>query len=328
VARVARIGFSSRLLSECRVPSLPYLSSISVWDSFSRSGFDTWFHRLLCNVCQCSPIVEHYYSCLTCEGELHIRPSPEFTHAYIYIAQFDVCASCYTNEGPSTIEIEHHRMDHAVVRWTLNPWPGQRQWVESEAEAVLEDLRTNVWVYDDGGEAGEVPPFPDDETMENMNQDPEETEASNQAKDEDDEEEGEEEGEGVNEEEEEQEEEEQEEEEQENEEEGGDIAAAAAEFRFDVDETDGAAGELPIQDYEIMEYPNEDAEETETGDKAKGEDNSVDGGEEVVQVQDSVAPPRSYTCGRCSEGIDLDSTFYRCIGHSCRGAFTPQSSIF
>jgi hypothetical protein len=123
--------------------------------------------------------------------------SPSSPMLIYYIAQFDVCASCYTNEGPSTIEIEHHKMDHAVVKWTLNPWPEQRQWVESEAEAVLEDLRTNVWVYDDGSEAGEVPPFPDDETMENMNQDAEETETSNQAKDKDDEEEGEEEGEGV-----------------------------------------------------------------------------------------------------------------------------------
>jgi hypothetical protein len=80
-----------------------------------------------------------------------------------------------------------------------------------------------------------------------------------------------------------------------------------------------------------LENMNQDAEETETGNQAKDEDDSVDGGEEVVQVvQDPVAPPRSYTCGRCSEGIDLDSTFYRCVGHSCRGAFIlkRQSSIF
>ena len=269
-----------------------------MWDFFSRSGFDTWFHRLLCNVCQCYPIVERYYSCLTCEGELHIRRSPKFTHAYIYIAQFDVCASCYTKKGPSAIEIEHHKMEHAVVKWTLNPWPGQRQWVESEAEAVLEDLRTNVWVYDDGQEV---------ETKEEGGDKEVEGEEGNE----------------------EEEEKEKDEEEQENEEEEGDIAAGSAEFRFDVDETDGAAGEPPFPDGEIMERPNEDAEETETGNQAKHEGDAVDGGEDAVQVvQDPVASQRSYTCGRCSEGVDPDSTFYRCVGHSCRGGFKPRSSIF
>ena len=64
------------------------------------------------------------------------------------------------------------------------------------------------------------------------------------------------------------------------------------------------------------EHLNQKAEETETGSQTKDKDDLVDG-EEKVQVQDLVALPRSYTCGRCSEGIDLDSTFYRCVGHSC-----------
>ena len=75
-----------------------------------------------------------------------------------------------------------------------------------------------------------------------------------------------------------------------------------------------------------MENLDQDAEETETGDQAKDEDDAVDDGKKAVR--DPVAPPRSYTCGRCSEDIDLDSTFYRCVGHSCRGAFTRQCRIF
>jgi len=269
---------------------------------------------------------------------------------FVYL-DFDVCASCY-NEGSSAIEIQHHKMDHPVVKWTLEPQGGQRQWTHLEAQAVLEDLRTNVRVGDaagdrdvddDGGgddvkkggkeegvvaagaavaaelgldiyetdsEAGKVPPFPDDETMENLNEDAEETEPGNQAKDED--EEGEEGGDG---------------------EQGGVIAAGAvvaAQLGLDVGETNNDAGEVhPSPHDETMENLNQDAEETETGDQAKDESEAVDGGEEVVQlVQDPVALPSPYTCGRCSEDIHLESTFYRCVGHSCRGAFTPQSWIF
>ena len=57
---------------------------------------------------------------------------------------------------------------------------------------------------------------------------------------------------------------------------------------------------------------NQDAEETETSNQANDEDDSVDDplpdGEEVEVVQDLVATPSPYTCGCCSEGIDLDST--------------------
>ena len=59
-------------------------------------------------------------------------------------------------------------------------------------------------------------------------------------------------------------------------------------------------------------------EETETGNQAKDKDDSVNGGKKL-QVQDPITLPRSYTCGRCSASIDLDSAFYRCVGHSCRG---------
>ena len=57
---------------------------------------------------------------------------------FIYL-DFDVCASCY-NDSPSAIEIEHHEMDHLVVKWTLNPRNLQRKWTNLEANAVLEDL--------------------------------------------------------------------------------------------------------------------------------------------------------------------------------------------
>jgi len=70
-----------------------------------------------------------------------------------------------------------------------------------------------------------------------------------------------------------------------------------------------------------MESLNQDAEETETGNQTKDKDDSVDGGK-MLQVQDPVVLPRSYTRGRCSASIQLDSTFYRCVGHSCRGALT------
>ena len=171
--------------------------------------------------------------------------------------------------------------------------------------------------------AGEVPPFPDNEAMENLNQDAEETETVNQAKDED-KQKGEDEGEGRDEE---------EKEEEEGGDEGGGVIAAgvavATVLGPDVDETDRKAGEVPpFPDDETMENHNQKAEETETGNQAEDEDNFVDGGEVVQVVQDPVTPQRSYTCGRCSEGIDLDSTFYRCVGHSCRGTFTCQSWIF
>ena len=261
-----------------------------------------------------------------------------------------------------------------MVKWTLTPRIGQRQWTDFEANAVLDELRIDVLKSknqirdragsdsdedgdhgdygdeemgeveeeeqgeggneDEGGviaaiaaiaaelgldvdetdnEAGGVPPFPDHETMENLNQDAGETKTSNQAKYKDDGEE------------------EEEEEERGDEEEGGVIAAGAGvatKLGFDVDESK-VREVSPFPDDETMENQNQNAEETETGNQAKDKDNSVDGGEGVVQVvQDPVAPQRSYTCGRCSEGIDLDSTFYRCVGHSCRGASTHQSWIF
>ena len=261
-------------------------------------------------------------------------------------------------------------MEHPVVKWTLSPRDGQRQWVHLEANAVLEHLRPDVRVGDrardsdedeeeeeekkkkeeqqrnqeeeeekEGGdqedarviaarapvaaklaldvdepdrEVREVPPFLHEENMENLNQDAEETVTGNQSKDEDQQEEEEAGG---------------------NEEKGGVIvvrAAVAPELGLDLDETDNKTGEVPpFPPDETIENLNQDAEETETGNEAKDEDDAVDGGKEVVQiVQDPVAPPRSYTCGHCSEGIDLDSTFYICVGHSCRGTFRPQSSVF
>jgi hypothetical protein len=62
-----------------------------------------------------------------------------------------------------------------------------------------------------------------------------------------------------------------------------------------------------------------------TGNPANDEDASVGhplpDGEEVIEVvQDPAGTPSPYTCGRCSEGIDLDSTFYSCVENSCRGA--------
>jgi hypothetical protein len=43
-------------------------------------------------------------------------------------------------------------MDHPVVKWTLEPRSGQRQWTGLEAKAVLEDLRTNVRLGDPVGD--------------------------------------------------------------------------------------------------------------------------------------------------------------------------------
>jgi hypothetical protein len=387
---------------------------------------------------------------------------------FICIVQFNVCASCYTNKDSSVIEIEGHKMGHPVVKWTLNPRSGQRQWTESEAHAVLEDLRTVVWVHYDHqevekkaeegnakveekegrneegengeggneeeggviaarpppaelwidvdethGEPGRFSPFQHDETMEHLNQDAkegggeergnegegegeqegwneqegEEEERGNGGGDEEEQEGWNEEGEEdeggrrfppfqhdetmehLNQDAEEEEDEEggnegeegeqegwnkQEGEEEErgdegededegegwneqvdddeargSEEEGGGTVAGAAlasEFGLDGDETHSEAGEVPpFSGDETMAYLNHDAQETEPGNQAKDED-PVDGREEVilVVVQHPVDPPRSYTCGRCSKGIDLDSTFYRCVGHLCCGTFMRQ----
>jgi len=318
-------------------------------------------------------------------------------------------------------------MGHPVVKWTLNSRSGQRQWTESEAYAVLEDLRTVVWVHydhqevekreeggnekaeeeegrnedgeeDEGeneeeggviasgpaptepwtdvdethGEPGRFPPFQHDETMEHLHQDAEEEEERrNEGEDEGEQEgwnereeeeeerrnEGEEEGEqeGWNEQDKEEDErgnegedegekegwnEQEGEEERGNEQEEGDEAegseedegdiaagaAVAAGFGLDGDETQSEAGELPpFSGDETMAHMNHDAQETEPGNQAKRED-PIDSREEaILVVQYPMDPPRSYTCGRCSKGIDLDSTFYRCVGHSCRGTFMRQS---
>ena len=165
------------------------------------------------------------------------------------------------------------------MKWTLDSWPGQRQWMESEANVVLEDLRTNAWVYDDVRQVEKKEKGGDEEVVK--------------------EEAGRNEGE---------------------EEERGGVAAAvfdaAAGLVFGFDEAD----EVPFLDDKITEDPNEDAEETETCNQAKAQD-SVDGGEKVI-----LASSRPYTCGRCSKSIDLDSTFYRCVGHSCWGAFMARQS--
>ena len=60
---------------------------------------------------------------------------------FLYIAPFDVCVSCYNNKDPSAIEIEDHTIDHPVVKWTLDPLPPVREWIESVAKVVLEDLQ-------------------------------------------------------------------------------------------------------------------------------------------------------------------------------------------
>ena len=169
--------------------------------------------------------------------------------------------------------------------------------VIASGAAVASELGLNVDVTNN--EEGEVPPFIDDDTMENPNEENEEDQKEGENED------------------------------------GGSgrvIAAEAGvapELGLDVDETDNEAGQVPPFPHdETVENLNQDAEETETGNQAKDEDVVVDGGEQVVQDQDPVAPPRSYTCGRCSKGIDLDSMFYRCVGHSCHGTFMRQSWIF
>ena len=205
-------------------------------------------------------MAERYYGCLTCEGELHIRMfSQVHSCLFLYIAQIDICASCYTHKDPFALEIEDHKMDHPLVKWTLHSQSGQRQWTEYEAKAVLEDLRTDVRGRDRA-------------------RDIDEEDGYNYYYDHDYEEGG-------------------------NEEEGRAIAAGAA-----------------VAADETMDNLNQDTE-TETGNQARSKGGSVDG-RKKLQVRDPVALPRSYTCGRCFGSIDLDSTFYRCVGHSCRGALT------
>jgi len=129
----------------------------------------------------------------------------------------------------------------------------------------------------------------------------------------------------------------------------GDIAAGAtfaAELGLDLhgDEADdkvSSAGDAPPfpndEDADVepnavehpdqaAETPNQEAEEMETGSqpKPKDEDDPIENslpGEEVVEVPAPIATPSPYTCGRCSESIGWDSTFYRCVGHACRGAY-------
>ena len=69
---------------------------------------------------------------------------PQFLQfLFIYLGQFDVCTSCYNDKSPA-IEMEHHKIGHPVVKWTLDPRDGQREWTDLEANAVLEELRTGV----------------------------------------------------------------------------------------------------------------------------------------------------------------------------------------
>jgi hypothetical protein len=206
-------------------------------------------------------------------------------------------------------------MDHPVVKWTLDPHNGQRQWTNLEANAVLEDLRNfGVWVgskyhvWDQAWDSDEDDDNSDEEQEQEQGGSEDEGGTSDDDDDDHDEEQEEEQG-------------EQEEQEQGGDEDEGEIiaagAAVATELGLDIDDE---AGEVPpFLGDETMEHLNQDARETEPSNQAEDEDDSVDDplpdGEEVV-----VPSPHAVTCGLCSEGIVLDSTFYRCVGHSCRGA--------
>ncbi|KIM37236.1 hypothetical protein M413DRAFT_448725 [Hebeloma cylindrosporum] len=254
-----------------------------------------------CDVCRCFPIVERYYGCLVCEQR----------------GGFDLCASCYNNKSSSEIEIQAHKVGHPMVKWTLDPRIGMRQWMELEANMVLECLRTKMRVnsqHQNGDQLGDR--SDDDDNDENDNEDDD-----NDNEDDDNDNEG-------------------DDEENEGEDDVGVIAAGAAVAAELGDETGdeiGNGGEDHGEEEEIfpdgedfgigideaMENPIQDADETDTSaNQPKHEDltDPLPGGAVVEVVQDPLATPSPYMCGRCSESIDWDHTFYRCIGHSCRGA--------
>ena len=110
---IGSLGVGSRFLSELSsLPPLLYFTSCV--------GFflNIWFHSQGCDVCRVESMAERYYGCLTCECELHIRMFSLHPCLFIYIVQFDICASCYSNKDPSALEIEDHKMDPQLAEWT------------------------------------------------------------------------------------------------------------------------------------------------------------------------------------------------------------------
>jgi len=202
---------------------------------------------------------------------------------FFVIARFDLCASCYNNESPSEVEIKDHKMDHPMVKWTLNPRIGQRQWTDFEANLVLEELHTPASGVRDEGEI--------------------EIDSDGEEEDEDD------------------------------------IlaagAAAVAKLGLDLDEIDidegigaeedqkfGLNGDEKHNEAVDAENPKETNIDNSTGSQQKVEDASNEEvGEDLEGSSDGDSTTSSrFTCSRCATSIKLETTFYRCVGHSCRGA--------
>jgi len=210
---------------------------------------------------------------------------------FFVIDRFDLCASCYNNENPSEVEIKDHKVDHPMVKWTLSPRIGQRQWTDFEANLVLETLRTSA--------AG----IRDKDEIEN------DSESDGEEEDEDED----------------------------------DIlataAAVVAELGLDLDEIDidqsiGAEEDQKFGDenHKIVNADDRDPEETDI-DKSTGNHQEVgDASNEEVEEdlegstsnEDSLTSSR-FTCSHCEESISLETTFYQCVGHSCRDFFICES---
>ncbi|KIM47178.1 hypothetical protein M413DRAFT_270777 [Hebeloma cylindrosporum] len=170
-----------------------------------------------------------------------------------------------------------------MVKWTLNPRIGQRQWTDFEARMVLENLRTNNML----DQTGDISEDDDEEKEYDYYEDKE-----------------------------------------------GIIAAVAAELGLDFGDETGS--DEACSDYEDlgvgtenpMEIAHQDVEKTTIRNQAKHEGDPVDDAPPsgaIVQVfQDPVAKTSPYTCGLCYECIDWDSTFYKCVGHSCHDFFSCQ----
>jgi hypothetical protein len=204
------------------------------------------------------------------------------------------------------VEIKDHKADHPMVKWTLNPRIGQRQWTDLEANLALEELRTN-----------------------SGDEDEDEDDDSNGEGDYDD---------------------------SNGEEEDDDLddilaagAAVAAELGLDDDEIDisediggeeDRAADVP-DDNQAAEVNGDenhnDAVDTGNQDPEKPDDHTTGNQHEVEEKakeevgDDLKGPPdegsvmstatsSQFTCDRCAAPISLEATFYRCVGHSCRGA--------
>jgi len=73
-----------------------------------------------------------------------------------------------------------------------------------------------------------------------------------------------------------------------------------------------------VSESNLSPDPQGDSSDSEISDASQSPDASqfLD----ISQSPDSEPIRKERICGRCSESISFDSTYYKCLGHSCHGA--------